>query len=115
MSITYDNEEKKQKYSPGEEDKEEGKDEGIDEPYRTELLSVMEYCLGEEGCFIGMHCCIRRGIEEEKLVSSEEAIIPVRLRVLLQVLVREIGDSRYRSNLTSENKETGEGVPTDLY
>jgi hypothetical protein len=45
---------------------------------RTEVFGAIEYCLGEEGCFIGMHHCIGRGIEEENLVVSEsDSLVPV--------------------------------------
>jgi hypothetical protein len=45
---------------------------------------------------------------------SKEVIVPVRFRIRFQALVQEVGDRCWKDS-TSENEETGEGVPTDLY
>jgi hypothetical protein len=80
-----------------------------------EVFGAIEYCLGEEGCFIGMHHCIGRGIEEENLVVSESnSLDPVRLRVLLQALVQEIGENCW-NELMNKELETRGGELSDLY
>jgi hypothetical protein len=69
--VKYNKEKKKEK------EREEEKNSN-DDSCRTEVLGAIEYCLGKEGCFLGMHHCIGTGIEEENLVSSASAsLIPV--------------------------------------
>jgi hypothetical protein len=105
------------KYKKGkkkQEDMEEEKNQK-DDSCRTEVLRAIEYCLGEEGSFIGMHHCIGRCIEEENLVVSEsDSFVPVRLRVLLQALVQEIGESCSNESMIEEVGTRG-GESSDLY
>jgi hypothetical protein len=100
--VKYDKEKKKQK------EREEEKNSN-DDSCRTEVLGAIEYCLGKEGCFIGMHHCIGTGIEEENLVSSASAnVIPVRLRTLIQALVQEIGENCWNESTNEEVERRGE-------
>jgi hypothetical protein len=106
--VKYDKEKKKQK------EREEEKNSN-DDSCRTEVLGAVEYCLGKEGCFIGMHHCIGTGMEEENLVSSASAnLIPVQLRTLIQALVQEIGENCWNKSTNEEVERRGE-KSTALY